>query len=150
MDALLLAVVDELGALKERVTLDLVGSGDDAGGVNDSVEVGDDEVGDADGAGLGLGQLGHGLPGVDDGDGVVDLDISAGEGRALDEGEELAAGLEGHGPVDEVQIQVVEFQLGQTLVEGLLYHLGVVLAVPELGCLQWCGIWVRACVLWWV
>lgn len=145
VNALLLAVVDKLRALEERVTLDLVGSGNDTSGVNDSVEVGNDEVGDADGAGLGLGQLGHGLPGVDDGDGVVDFDVAAGEGRALDEGEELAAGLEGDGPVDEVQVEVVEFQLRETLVEGFFDDLGVVLAVPELGCL--CSTCVRGCVL---
>lgn len=61
-------------------------------------------VGDTDGAGLALGELGHGLPGVNDGDAVVDNAVAAGDSAALDEREVLVAGLEGNGPVDEVEL----------------------------------------------
>ena len=67
----------------------------------------DHVVGDTDGAGLALGELGHGLPGVDDGDVVVDHDITALNGAVLDEGEQLGAGGEGNGPVDEVELEDV-------------------------------------------
>jgi hypothetical protein len=96
-------------------------------------------VGHTDGAGLGLGELGHGLPGVDDGDAVVNVAVTALDVAAGLEGEELLAGLEGDGPVDEVQVEVVELELGKTLVEGLLNDIGVVLAVPELGGLMGLG-----------
>jgi hypothetical protein len=60
VDALLAGVLDEgVVLLEEGVTLDLVGGGDDAGGVDDGLEVLGGEVGDADGAGLGLGELDH-------------------------------------------------------------------------------------------
>lgn len=39
VDALLLAVLDQLGALEDGVTLDLVGGGDDAGSVDDGLEL---------------------------------------------------------------------------------------------------------------
>ena len=61
-------------------------------------------VGDTDGAGLALGELGHGLPGVNDGDAVVNVAVTALDVAAGLEGEELAAGLEGDGPVDEVEL----------------------------------------------
>lgn len=41
MNALLLAVLDEVVALQNGVTLDLVGSGDNAGAVNDGLELGE-------------------------------------------------------------------------------------------------------------
>lgn len=61
-------------------------------------------VGDTDGAGLGLGQLGHGLPGVDDGDAVLDVDVAALDGAVGFQGEVVVAALEGDGPVDEVEL----------------------------------------------
>lgn len=79
MDVLLLAVFNQVVALENGVTLDLVGSGDNASAVNDSLELGccqynysynlanhgrtnvrDSVVGDTDGASLALGELGHG------------------------------------------------------------------------------------------
>lgn len=61
VDALLLGVLDQgVLLLQQRVALDLVGGGDDAGSVDDGLEVLRGEVGDADGVGLGLGELGHG------------------------------------------------------------------------------------------
>jgi hypothetical protein len=60
VDALLLAVLNQVIALQDRVTLDLVGSGHNTGTVDESLEMGDGVVGDTDGAGLALGKLGHG------------------------------------------------------------------------------------------
>lgn len=61
-------------------------------------------VGDTDGAGLVLGELGHGLPGVNDGNAVVDDAVATRDSAALNEREVLVAGLEGNGPVDEVEL----------------------------------------------
>ena len=60
MDALLLAVLDQVVALQGGMTLDLVGGGDNTGAVDEGLEVGDGVVGDTDGACLALGELGHG------------------------------------------------------------------------------------------
>lgn len=128
MDVLLGGVFDQVVALKDGVTLDLVGSRDNTGGVNDGLEVVNGVVGDTDSAGLGLGELGHGLPGVDDGDVVHNENIILALQR-----EEVVAGLEGDGPVDEVKVEVFELKLGETLIKGLLDNSGVVLGVPELG-----------------
>jgi hypothetical protein len=38
--------------------------------------------------------------------------------------------------VDEVQVEVVELELRKAVVQSLLNNGGVVLGVPELGCLQ--------------
>ena len=104
------------------------------------------EVGDTNGARLLLGKLGHGLPGVDDGDVVVNCTVVLGG-----EGEEFRAALESHGPVNEVElrqllalirqsqgqngahIKVVKFELSKALVQSLFNVVGVVLAVPEFG-----------------
>lgn len=131
MDVLLGGVFDQVVALKDGVTLDLVGSRDNTGGVDDGLEVVNGVVGDTDSAGLGLGELGHGLPGVDDGDVVHNEDIILALQR-----EEVVAGLEGDGPVDEVKVEVFELKLGETLIKGLLDNSGVVLGVPELGGLE--------------
>jgi len=131
VDVLLGGVFDQVVALKDRVTLDLVGSRDNTGGVDDGLEVVNGVVGDTDSAGLGLGELGHGLPGVDDGDVVHNEDIILALQR-----EEVVAGLEGDGPVDEVKVEVFELKLGETLIKSLLDNSGVVLGVPELGGLE--------------
>lgn len=104
VDALLLGVLDEgVVLLEEGVALDLVDGGDDAGGVDNGLEVFDGEVGDADGLDLGLGQGDQGLPGVDEGDALVEVDLGVVAGGL---GEELAAVLlESNGPVDEVELK---------------------------------------------
>lgn len=136
MDVLLGGVFNHVVALEDGVALELVGGRDNTGGVDDGLEVGNRVVGDTDGAGLGLGELGHGLPGVDDGDVVHDEDIAA-FGIALGlHREEVVASLEGDGPVDEVKVEVFELELGKTLIKGLLDNSGVVLGVPELGGLE--------------
>lgn len=130
MDALFLAVLDQGVILQqEGVALDLVGGGDNASGVDDSLEVLDGEVGNANGADLGLGEGDQGcdaksdrrsidvvspftsqgssvlltLPGVDEGDALVEGHILA----ILCRREELVVASlgEGHGPVDEVQLR---------------------------------------------
>lgn len=132
MNTLLAAPLDELGLEETRVTLDLVGSGGDTSGVNQSLEMLLSVVGDTDGAGLLLVKLGHGLPGVDDGDAVEHLDIAI-----LTEREEVLvdiAGLvEGDGEVDKVQVEVVETELSKAVIKGGSDVLGSVLRVPELG-----------------
>jgi hypothetical protein len=87
-------------------------------------------VGNTDGTGLALGKLSHGLPGVDNGNVVLDFDIAPVDGAVLDEREVLVAGLEGNGPVYEVQVEVIEFKLSKAVIESLLNNVGVVLGVP--------------------
>lgn len=42
--------------------------------------------------------------------------------------------LEGVGPVDEVEVQVLQLQVLQSLQEGRLHVLWVMSGVPQLGC----------------
>lgn len=117
VDVLLLAVSDQSVGLEERVAFDLVGGGDDTGALDEGLElhycissislppvgythVVNGEVGNTDRARLLLGKLGHGLPGIDDGNVVVNGAVVLGG-----EGEELRAALEGHGPVNEVELR---------------------------------------------
>ena len=59
------------------------------------------KVGNTNGMNLVLGQLSHGLPGVNNGDGVVKGNVLFVVGI---KGEKLRAGLEGDGPVNEVEL----------------------------------------------
>lgn len=101
MNVLLLGVLDQgVVLLEEGVALDLVDGGGDTSGVDDGLEVLDGEVGDTNVLDLGLGKVDQGLPGVDQGDALVEVDLTLGG-----EGEELVAILlEGNGPVDEVEL----------------------------------------------
>lgn len=116
------------------MSLDLVDGGDDAGGLDDGVDVLDGEVGDTNVLDLGLGQGDDGLPGVDERDAIIELDLV---GLVGGQGEEVAAHVadegEGDGPVDQEEVEVVELQLGEGVVEGLLDVLGAVRIVPQLG-----------------
>lgn len=123
MDVLLLAERDEVVVLQqEGVALDLVGGGNNPGGIDDSLEVLNGEVGDTDSSGLGLGQLQHGyitsaagryllcrhvetFPSVHNGDTIVDGNIAVREILSLLHGEKTVARREGHRPVDQVQLR---------------------------------------------
>lgn len=105
----------------------------------------DHVVGNTNGAGLALGELGHGSPGVDNGDLVADGNVTALDAAVLNQREVVVAAGEGDGPVDQVElgllaiaepqgvsvsyIEVVELELSKTLVQGLLDIVGVVLAM---------------------
>lgn len=132
MNTLLTAPLDEVSLEEARVTLNLVGSGGDTSGVNQSLEVLLGVVGDTDGAGLLLVELGHGLPCVDNGNAVEHLDIAV-----VTEREEVLVNIarlvEGDGEVDEVKVEVVEAELSKAVIKGRSNVLGSVLRVPELG-----------------
>ena len=102
VDVLLLAVLDELWLEETGVALDLVGSGSDAGAVDDGLEVLLGVVGDTDSARLLLGQLCHGLPCVDYRDVVEHLDVLALEREEVVV--DIAALVESDGEVDEVKV----------------------------------------------
>ena len=149
VNALLLAVSNKLRLDKKRVTLNLVGSGGDTSALDKSLNVLLGVVRNTDSASLGLGKLSHGLPCVDDGDAVVNLNITLGLVLAGQREKVLAdvlgASLEGDGEVDEVELQmlvcvtfcksmtsayvkVLETELLEAVVESGLNDLGVVLA----------------------
>lgn len=113
----------------------------------------DSVVGDTNGASLGLGELGHGciersesaiyqprrfwipltLPGVDNGDTIINNNITTLNIAALNQREVGLALLESNGPVNKVEIKVVELKLGQAGVQRGLDDLRAVLGVPQLG-----------------
>ena len=132
VDALLAAPLDEVGLEQAGVALDLVGGGGDTGGVDQSLEVLLGVVGDTDGAGLLLVELGHGGPGVDDGDAVEHLNITV-VGEREQVLVDITCLVESDGEVDEVQVEVVEAELSKAVVKGGSDVLGSVLRVPELG-----------------
>ncbi len=97
---------------EERVRLDLVHGRHDAGLLDDPVEVGGLEVGDADGGGAAvLLELDEGLPGR----------------------HEVAVVPRRERPVDEEQVDPVQPEPGERLVEGAPGVVGPVEAVVELG-----------------
>lgn len=108
VNVLLRAELDQLWLEETRVALDLVGSRGHAGGVDECLEVFLGVVGDTDGASLLLGELGHGLPGVHDGDIIEHLDVAIRVVRLVLKGEEvlvdIAALVEGNGEVNEVEV----------------------------------------------
>lgn len=135
MDTLLLAVGDKGVILQESgVSLNLVGSRHNTGGLNNSIDVLNGEVGYTNVLDLGLGQGNQGLPGVHEGDAVVQGNLI---GLLLGRGKQGRADVshqgEGDRPVDEVQVEVVELELGEGVVQGLLDDLGAVGVVPQLG-----------------
>lgn len=135
VDSLLLGKGDECIVLQEAgVPLDLVDGRDDTGGLDDGLEVLNGEVGHADVLHLALGQGNDGLPRVDQGHAVVDGNLI---GLVLGLGEQhLADGAlqgERHRPVDQVEVEVVQLQLGEGVVQGLLDVLRAVGVVPQLG-----------------
>ncbi len=107
-DAVLSAELDERRLLKPGVPLDLVHRGCDPGPGEQDLELGDEEVADADGPRPSLGQqVLQDPPG---------LDVRAGDG-----------------PVHEVQIDSVEAELLQAELEGLPHPALAQVVVPDLG-----------------
>lgn len=133
VDTLLAHPLDEVGLEEARVTLDLVGGRCDTSLVNQSLEVLLCVVGNTDSAGLLLVKLGHGLPCVDNGDGVKHLDVAV-----VAEREEVLVNIallvESNGEMDKVKVEVVETELSKAVVERRGDIVGPVLRVPELGC----------------
>jgi hypothetical protein len=134
MNVLLLGIGDELLAGKDRVALDLVDGRDKSSLLNQSLEVLVCEVRYTDGADLALRELVYSLPCFTVGDRVVDVDlIGIGSGR-----EEVRVRVlswaKVDGPVDEVEVEIVELELSKGIIESSLDVLRVVLGVPELGC----------------
>lgn len=120
VDTLGRVVGNQLGGGVVGVKLDLVDSGDDLGGgvVQKDLEVLDAKVGDTDVADLAGGrQLLHLLPGLDEVPVWQVLGLVVGVGRA--------------GPVDQVQIDVVDAQVLEGGVDSVLYT--VVPGVVQLG-----------------
>lgn len=119
LDSLVLAVLDEFGSGHVGVELDLVNGGKSLGRGEELLEVDDVKVGDSDVTSLGLGNLLHLLPGVDEVPVLVGgLDLLVGRvGRA--------------GPVHQVEVDVV----GSEVLERVLESLGhpFVVGVVQLG-----------------
>jgi hypothetical protein len=133
VDTLLTHPLDEVGLEEAGVALNLVGSGCDASPIDKSLEVLLSVVGDTNGAGLLLVELGHGLPCVNDGDRVKHLNVAV-----VAEREEVLVDIpllvESDGEVDKVKVEVVEAELSKAVVESRGNIVGPVLRVPELGC----------------
>lgn len=134
MDAVLLGQVDDLLLGEERRVFNLVDGGHRLGVLEQVGQVRLAVVADANGAGLALGQGLHELPGLDVV--VVPEDVALAVGE---EGEAVgvaavgpgAVGVHAHGPVHEVEVDVVEAQGLEGLVQAEL-DAGRV-RVPELG-----------------
>ena len=137
MDVLLGAVLDELRLEKTGMAFDLVSGRGHTSAVDEGLEVLLCVVGDTNGTSLGLVELGHCPPCVDDGDVVEDLDVAVRlVGLFLQREQvlvDIAALVEGNGEVDEVQVEVVEAELSQAVVESFCDVLGAMLRVPQLG-----------------
>lgn len=106
----LLVERDQVAVLEIRVVLDLVNSGDHLGRLEDDLDVLLEEVGDADGLGLA-----RGLDGLEVGPLLLQLLVRGGE----------------PGPVEEVEVDVVEAQLLEGQLEGFLR--GLLLLAVRLG-----------------
>lgn len=67
------------------------------------------------------------------GPGVGDRDICHTEsfGDGIDWSECFVGMLEGHGPVDEVEIQIISLEVAQRLIESLFNMVWVVMGVPQ-------------------
>lgn len=132
-DALLLGVVDQRLLGEVGVVLDLQGGRADAGIAEQIHQQLGAEVADADAAGqLLLDQGLHGGPGLLDG-GLAELDLALGvlpAGRVAHAGGDI---LQRDGEVHDVQVEVVDTQIGQLLAGDGLNLLAVVEAVPQLG-----------------
>ena len=129
VNVFLLAELDQLWLEQPWVSLNLERCWGFASAVNERLQMLLGVVGHADSTRLLLGQLSHSLPSVDNGDIVEHLDVAIVRQR-----EEvvvyIATLVEGDGEMHQVQIEVVEAQLSQTVVESTRHILGAMLRVP--------------------
>jgi len=73
------------------------------------------------------------LPGIDNGDTIINYNVTTLDIAALNQREVGLALLESNGPVNKVEIKVVELKLGQAGIQRGLDDLRAVLGVPQLG-----------------
>ncbi|KAK3912715.1 Protein GrpE [Frankliniella fusca] len=125
--AQLLAEREQRRLRQVRVALDLVHHRPDAAVVHQAPQLALVEVGHADGAGQALAhELLHGAPRVQDVH-VAEEHLAVGP-----EGLEVVAVPEGHRPVHQVQVDVVQAQVRQRLSAGALHGVRVMRVVPQL------------------
>jgi len=125
VDILALVPFDKVVLLKPGVELELVCGGDDGGFVEEALDFGFGEVGDADGFGFAGFEGGfHGFPRVDV-VGLAGLDLAV---RVL--GHEGVAAGEGGGPVHEVQVHVGGIEVLEGSFQGGHHVIGMVAVVP--------------------
>lgn len=134
-DALGLAGLDEPLLDQVGVVLDLQGGGTDAGVAEHVVQQLGLEVADTNGlAQAGVNELLHGGPCLLDA-GLAGSNLGAGvvvvpARRVADRRVDI---LEGHGEVDQVQVEVFNAPVGELLLDDGLNALAVMECVPELG-----------------
>ena len=132
VNVLLLRVGDELLAGKDRVPFNLKGTGHDIGFLDQGLQGLVREVGHTNRADLALGQLAHGLPCVADGSRGINVHFIRVRSGREEVRVRVLARAEVDGPVNEVEIEVFELELGERVVKRGLDMGGVVLRVPEL------------------
>ena len=71
-------------------------------------------------------QLFHGRPGIHE------IFLTGNHVAILTQQEEVFPRLEAHGPVDEVEVQVVQLQVAERLLAGTFHQVLVVIRVPQL------------------
>lgn len=127
-DALRLAKIEQVVLRMVRMRLHLDDRGFDPGRVVDRLQDFQVDVGQADGPALFLrGEGLHGAPGVEQRGGAIVDDLAPGVARI-----EVVARLERERRVDQVRIDIIDFQSPATSVEGRLDPLRPVVRIPEL------------------
>lgn len=132
MDVLLLRVGDEFGAGKNRVALDLIYRGDEVSSFDQGLEVGICEVRHAHGAYFALGQFVHSLPCFAVRHRVINVHLIRIGGGRKQVTMWILSRPKVHRPVDQIQVEVVQFELSKRVVERGFDMLRVVLCVPKL------------------
>ena len=128
-DVVFVAVVEEFGFRQVGMGFDLDDGRFDACCVVNRFESFQSDVGEADGAAFAVfDERFEGFPGLEQsGVAVVDY-VTVFVARVV-----VVAGLEGVGRVDEIEVEVVEAEAGETGVEGGFDAVGAVIGVPEFG-----------------
>lgn len=113
VDALLTSVLnDAIQLVQPGMALDLVDGGRHSRGVDQSLQVRGSKVGDADGADLGLGEFDHGFPRINNGNIEININLTT----VRSHGKWVAIGLlESHGPVNQVEVEVLQLELVQSI-----------------------------------